>query len=338
MGQTTATTVQPTSLGPGGPSLTRLGVGCWAIGGPNAGDDGTIIGWGPVDDDESVRALQRALDLGVTLFDTADIYGCGHSERLVGQALAGHLDEVLIATKFGHTFDDDGSRRAHGSDVRPEYIRTAVQGSLRRLGRSYIDLYQLHIGNLPDDESDAVAETLESLQGEGLIRHFGWSADVPAQATRWAARGTCAAVQFRSNVFEDKREFFALCEQNSMAALVRSPLASGFLSGKYDRKSRLPQDDWRARALTLGWGGAFEPDGSAQPEALAQLNAMREVLTDGGRTLAQGALAWLWARSPVAVPIPGFKTAAQIEENVGALCFGPLPAGHLARIDEILGR
>jgi aryl-alcohol dehydrogenase-like predicted oxidoreductase len=123
-----------------------------------------------------------------------------------------------------------------------------------------------------------------------------------------------------------------------MTALIRSPLASGFLSGKYGPQSRLPADDWRPQSTALGWGDMFRPDGSAEPRWLARLDALREVLTDGGRSLVQGALGWLWARSPAAVPIPGFKTPAQVEENVGAIRYGPLPADHLRRIDEILGR
>ena len=323
-------------LGATGPEIGVMGLGCWAIGGPVIRDDGHTIGWGSVDDDESVAAIQRGLDLGVTLFDTANVYGRGHSETLVGQTLRGH-DEILVATKFGFTVGDEGDA-TDKLRVQPAEIRAACEASLRRLGRDHIDLYQLHVGILPDAAADAAAGTLEELQSQGLIRHFGWSSDVAPQAARWAARGTCAAVQIACNVLEDKLEFFELCERTSMTALIRSPLASGFLSGKYGPDSRLPADDWRAQETALGWGDMFRPDGSAEPRWLAKLDALREVLTDGGRSLVQGALGWLWARSPAAVPIPGFKTPAQVEENVGAIRFGPLPAGHLRRIDEILGR
>ena len=323
-------------LGATGPELGVMGLGCWAIGGPVTHDDGHTIGWGSVDDSESVAAIQKGLDLGVTLFDTANVYGRGHSETLLGQALRGH-DEVLIATKFGFTMGDEGDSQDK-LRVEPAEIRAACEASLRRLGRDHIDLYQLHVGSLPDAAADAAAGALEELQTEGLIRAFGWSSDAASQATRWAARGTCAAVQIACNVLEDKPEFFELCEKTPMTALIRSPLASGFLSGKYGPQSRLPADDWRAQSTALGWGDMFRPDGSAEPRWLAKLDALREVLTDGGRSLVQGALGWLWARSPAAVPIPGFKTPAQVEENVGAIRYGPLPAGHLRRIDEILGR
>ena len=325
-------------LGSSEVELTPMGLGCWAVGGPSVNDEGRTIGWGEVDDQESIRAIRRGFDLGVRFFDTADTYGAGHSERLVGRALAGHLDEVVIATKFGHTFDDDGSRRGHGVDVSPDYIRSACRASLRRLGVEAIDLYQLHVGSLPDAQSDAVVETLEELQREGSIRQFGWSCDVAAQAQRWAERGTCAALQFICNVFTETPGLVDLCERGSMTAIIRSPLASGFLSGKFGPESRLPREDWRSQALELGWGDLFNADGSANPEWLARLDALREVLSSGGRSLVQGALGWLWARSPATLPIPGFKTVAQVEENVGALGFGPLLADQMAQVEAIMGR
>ncbi len=134
-------------LGRGGIEVSEVGFGCWAIGGP-AISDGMADGWGDVDDEESVAALRRGLELGVTFFDTADVYGAGHSEQVLGRALAGHRDEVVIATKFGYTFDA-GRRVIAGEDTSPGYIRRACQASLRRLGTDRIDLYQLHVGDLP---------------------------------------------------------------------------------------------------------------------------------------------------------------------------------------------
>ena len=255
---------------------------------------------------------------------------------MLGEALAGHRD-VVVATKFGWTFSDDGSRRTHGMDVSPSYIRTACEGSLRRLRRDVIDLYQLHVGSLPDAQADAVAETLEDLKRAGKIREFGWSADVPAQAARWAGRGSCAALQFICNVLQDAPEMLGICERSSMAALIRSPLASGLLTGKYGPGARLPAEDWRTQAVERGWGDMFNPDGSGQPHWLARLAAVRDALTADGRTLVQGALGWLWARSPTVIPIPGFKTVQQAEENAAALAAGPLPAEQLARLDALRG-
>jgi aryl-alcohol dehydrogenase-like predicted oxidoreductase len=132
-------------LGRSGIEVSAIGFGCWAIGGPVT-MDGKPDGWGDADDDESAAALRRALELGVTFFDTADVYGAGHSERVLGRALAGHRNEVVIATKFGYTFDA-GQRAITGEDASPDYIRRACRASLRRLGTDRIDLYHLHLGD-----------------------------------------------------------------------------------------------------------------------------------------------------------------------------------------------
>jgi len=127
-------------LGRSGIRISPMGLGCWAIGGP-AWRGETPVGWGKVDDAQSIRAIHAALDLGITFFDTADVYGAGHSERVLGKALAGRRDQVVVATKFGNTFDED-TRQATGADASPEYIRAACEASLRRLNTDYIDLYQ----------------------------------------------------------------------------------------------------------------------------------------------------------------------------------------------------
>src|ERR1700728_3214889 len=134
-------------LGRSGIEVSEIGFGCWAIGGPFTGD-GRPNGWGESDDSESAAAIRRALELGITFFDTADFYGAGHSEEVLGKALAGHRDEVVIATKFGYTFDT-GRRENTGEDASPAYIRRACLASLRRLGTDRIDLHQLHLQDLP---------------------------------------------------------------------------------------------------------------------------------------------------------------------------------------------
>ena len=148
-------------LGRSGIKVSAIGFGCWAIGGPFT-MDGKPDGWGAVDDRESAAAIRRALDLGVMFFDTADAYGTGHSEQVLGRALAAHRDEVVIATKFGYTYD--AARQAlTGQDASPGYIRQACQASLRRLGTDRIDLYQLHVGDLPLSQADEVIGALEEL-------------------------------------------------------------------------------------------------------------------------------------------------------------------------------
>jgi aryl-alcohol dehydrogenase-like predicted oxidoreductase len=228
-------------LGRSGRTVSALGFGCWAIGGPWQAD-GRPAGWGQVDDQQSIAAIRRAVELGVSLFDTADAYGCGHSERVLGQALAGMRDQVVVATKFGLLFDEQ-RRTSGGVDTSPGYIRQACQASLRRLGTDRIDLYQLHPGEVEVADAGPVLATLEQLVAEGKIIHYGTSVEAPAMVRAFAA---------------------------------------------------------------------------------------------GGRSLAQGALAWLWARSPITIPIPGFKTVAQAEENAHAMALGPLSDQQMREVDRLL--
>ena len=321
-------------LGRSGIQVSAMGLGCWAIGGPFwAGDD--AVGWGEVDDNESIRAIHRALHLGVNFFDTADVYGTGHSERVLGRALAGHRDQVVIATKFGNTFDET-TRQITGSDASPEYIRQACEASLQRLNTDYIDLYQFHLNDYDPNQAGAVRDVLEELVTEGKIRQYGWSTDFPERARVFAEGPNCTTAQHQMNVLDDAEPMIALCEQLDLASINRGPLAMGLLTGKYRADSKLASDDVRGDK-SPAWMKYFK-DGRPNPEWLKKLDATREILTSGGRTLAQGALAWIWARSERTIPIPGFRTVAQVEENTAAMQFGPLSAEQMREIDILLGR
>ena len=321
-------------LGRSGIQVSAMGLGCWAIGGPFwAGDD--PVGWGEVDDDESISAIHRALDLGVNFFDTSDVYGTGHSERVLGQALAGHRGQVVIATKFGNTFDT-GTRQITGSDASPEYIRQACEASLQRLNTDYIDLYQFHLNDYDPDQAGAVRDVLEELVKEGKIRYYGWSTDYPNRARVFAEGPNCTTVQHQMNVLEDAGPMIALCEQLDLASINRGPLAMGLLTGKYRAHSKLTSDDIRGDK-SPAWMQYFK-DGQPNPEWLKKLEAIQKILTSNGRTLAQGALAWIWARSGQTVPIPGFRTVRQVEENCAAMQFGPLSAEQMREIDKLLSR
>jgi len=312
------------SLGRSGRMVSALGFGCWAIGGPWQ-SDGQPAGWGEVDDQESVAAIRRAVDLGVSLFDTADVYGCGHSERVLGRALAGVRDRVVVATKFGLVFDER-RRTSGGVDVSPAAIRRACEASLRRLGTDRIDLYQLHPGEVDVAAAEPVLATLEQLVAEGKVVHYGTSVEAPEMVRVFATGASCVAAQQQFNVFGGNQETLRLCERLGLASLCRSPLAMGLLTGKYRPGERLGRDD--VRAATPYWD-YFKP---GRMEAwLEQVAAIREVLTAGGRSLAQGALAWLWSRSAVTIPIPGFKTVAQAEENARAMAFGRSATSRCAR-------
>ncbi len=322
------------TLGRSGIEVSALGLGCWAIGGPFWSGE-TPLGWGEVDDDESIRAIHAALDMGINFFDTANVYGAGHSERVLGRALAGRRDRVVIATKFNAVFDED-TRQVTGADPSPQGIRTACEASLRRLNTDYIDLYQFHDNGYPVEKAGPVRETLEDLVREGKIRAYGWSTDFPDRAEFFAQGEHCTAIQLQLNVLDDNPAVIAICEKYNLAAINRGPLAMGLLTGKYDAQTRVSVDDVRGEKSPT-WMKYFK-DGKPNPEWLAKRDAVRAILTSGGRTLAQGALAWLWARSPQTIPIPGFRTVAQVQENAAAMQFGPLTPDQMREIDAILGR
>ena len=323
------------TLGKSDIEVSALGFGCWAIGGEWTDPAGRPLGWGPVDDAESIRAVHRALDLGITFFDTADVYGAGHSEEVLGRALAGRRDAVVIASKWGNVFDPATRVKADEPDLRPEYARRALTATLRRLGTDHLDLYQLHINDAPLAEAAELRDACEEFVKEGLIRAYGWSTDDPERAALFAQGPHCASVQVNCNVLQDAPRMLELCARLGLAAINRGPLAMGVLTGKYAQAGALRPGDLRADPpewLTLFAGGRVAPEWQARFEAV------REILTSEGRTPAQGALAWLWARSPHNVPIPGIRTVAQAEENAKALRFGPLTPDQLREIEQLLGR
>jgi aryl-alcohol dehydrogenase-like predicted oxidoreductase len=308
-------------------------MGCWAIGGPWK-FDAMEAGWGAVDDRESIQAIRAAIELGVNFFDTAANYGAGHSEHVLGQAIGPDRAKVVIATKFGYGVFEDRNL-VSGVDASASAIRQSCEASLRRLRTEYIDLFQFHVGDYPLEQAGDVRDTLEQLVTEGLIRAYGWSTDDPARAKVFAAGQRCATVQHQLNVFETNPDMLELCESENLASINRGPLAMGLLTGKYTTGASFEASDLRAG--NRDWMQYFK-NGQANPEWSARLESIRDALTSGGRTLAQGALAWIWAISPKTVPIPGFRTVAQVEQNAKALEFGPLSADQVAQIDRILGR
>jgi aryl-alcohol dehydrogenase-like predicted oxidoreductase len=311
-------------LGRSGIDVSALGMGCWAIGG----------GWGAVDDDESIRTVHRALDLGITLFDTASSYGAGHGERVLGRALAGRRDRVVIASKFGNTFDEE-SGQPTGQDASPAYAVSCLDGILRRLGTDYLDLYQLHVNDLPVPQALDLVETLEDLVTRGKIRGYGWSTDDPARAAAVATHGVhCAVIQYDQSVLNDNAAMVAVLEQHDLAGINRGPLAMGLLTGKYHGATELMSSE-DIRAQSPPWLKYFTK-GVATPEWADRVDRVRRVLTFDGRTLTQGALGWLLARSVRTLPIPGCRTVNQANENFGTLSHGPLPPEVFAEVESLL--
>jgi aryl-alcohol dehydrogenase-like predicted oxidoreductase len=326
------------TLGRSNIEVSAMGMGCWAIGGPWS-FLGSPAGWSTVDDSESIRAIHRALDLGVNFFDTAANYGAGHSERILGQALKGRRDQVVIATKFGYQVDETTKQISPYGEIEEDSdvagnLRADVEASLTRLGIESIDVYQLHVWGLLIERALEVREVLEELVAEGKIRTYGWSTDRVDAVQAFSTSPNCSVVQQQLSVLDGNLELLALCERLDLASINRGPLGMGLLTGKFTPDASFAQDDVRRHAQ---WHPGFK-DGRPTREWLDSLEAVREVLTSRGRTLAQGALAWIWGRSENTIPIPGFKTASQVEENCRALEYGPLTLGQIAEIDQILGR
>jgi aryl-alcohol dehydrogenase-like predicted oxidoreductase len=318
-------------LGRSGIKVSDIGIGTWAIGGRyHSGDQ--PLGWGDVDDDVSIAAIRRALDLGVTLIDTAGTYGAGHSEEVIRRAIEGRRDDVVIATKWGYTIAP-GTRDLVGEDASVEFLRTALHASLKRLGTDYVDVIQLHLGALDAEPATELFAACEGFIDDGLIRTYGWSTDDPERAELLAKSARGAVIQHTLNVLHDAPEMLAVCEAENLASLNRSPLAMGLLTAKVTADSTFGADDIRGRAPAwLRWFA----DGRPTPEFLRRREAVRDILASEGRSLTQGALAWVLARSPRTIPIPGVRTVAQVEENAGVITAAQLRPEQVDEINRLV--
>jgi len=286
------------------------------------------MGWGAVDDSESIRAIHAAIEHGVNLFDTADLYGCGHSEQLLGQAMQGRRQELVIASKFGYRIDE-ARKEVVGCIDLPAEIGAALRASLRRLRTDYVDLYQLHIQNCPEDRAVDVQAALEDLVTAGTIRAYGWSTDDPERVAMFKASEHFVAMQHAFNVLQGSEAMLAAVERNGLTSLCRGPLAMGLLTDKWRERGAVPPDDLRS-----SWNHAA----GAVPLMLQLVAEIREILMQDGRSLPQGALGWLWARSDAVIPIPGFRNEAQAIENATAIEMGPLRQDQMDAIEKTVSR
>jgi aryl-alcohol dehydrogenase-like predicted oxidoreductase len=305
------------TLGPDGPTVSALGLGCM----------GMSDFYGGRDDAESLRTIHRALDLGVTMLDTADMYGPYTNEELVGQAIAGRRDEAFVATKFGVVRNPDDPH-ARGVNGTPDYIRSAVEGSLRRLGLDHIDLYYQH----RVDRSTPIEETvgaLGELVQEGKVRYLGLSEASADTIRRAHAEHPITAVQSEYSLWsrEPEDEVLPLLRELGIGFVAYSPLGRGFLSGAIKSVDDLDADDYRRHSPRFqGDNFARNLDLVARVEELAQ---------EKGVTAGQLALAWVLAQDGRIVPIPGTKRVAYLEENVQAAEV-ELSAEDLQRIADAL--
>ena len=293
--------------------VSEIGFGAWAISGR---------GYGPTDDKDSIRALHRALDLGVNFIDTADIYGDGHSEELIGRVLRERNDkEAIIATKFGWDFYRDGGIR---SNLKRNYISFALEKSLKRLGREWIDIYQIHNSKPDDIERDNVYETLDEFKKQGKIRFYGVSAYYVEDGIEAIKTGKPDTIQIIYNILEQEVEekLFPLAIKNDIGIIAREPLASGLLTGKYNENSKFPKTDHRH-----GWSKKFLEESARKVSRL-------KFLEKEGQTLIQAALRFSLSYKAVSVVIPGAKTINQVEENISA-AEAELNPNELKRIREL---
>jgi aryl-alcohol dehydrogenase-like predicted oxidoreductase len=288
-------------LGKTGITVSEIGFGAWAIGGP-VDLFGIPVGWGVVDDRESITAIHRALDLGVNLFDTSDVYGHGHSEELLGQTLA--RKECVIATKVGNARKEN----AVVKDFSEIHIRKQLEKSLRNLFRETIDIYQLH--NPPPEvwNSDEVFSLLQKFKQEGKILATGVSITTLEEGIHLIETKKVDVLQVLFNVLnqEPAKELLPLAEKQQVGIIARVPLASGMLTGKFKPNHEFAKDDNRRNYLTT----------RRLNEALEKVEEFREIVNDTGHTLEQVALSFLIHHQ--VVPIPGAKTPQQVDKNVSA--------------------
>jgi len=311
--------------------VSPLGLGCWAIGG-NFKLNGKPDGYGNANDEESIKAVNKAVDMGVTLFDTSDVYGTGHSERILGKALNGRRKDVVIATKFGFTYDEN-KKEITGENTSPDYIRKACEASLRRLNTDYIDIYQIHTWSVAKEKIHTVIDTLETLVKEGKIRSYGWSSGDIEGIKNIVDDANLSVIQHPMNLLSYNAKILDLCDKHEMTSIANMPLGMGLLTGKYNINSQLPSGE--VRGTDHDWVIYFK-NGKPNEVFLKKMDTVRDILTSNGRSLVQGALAWHWGRHGNNIPIPGFKNIKQVEENARAMEFGPLSKKEIEEIDKLL--
>lgn len=314
-------------LGRTGLQTSELGFGAWTIGSD---------WWGHISDDEALRMLNRAFDLGINFYDTADQYGEGRSERLIGQAFTGRRDRVIIAGKFGYDFYTVHKREGHNEipqNFDPTFVRFALEQTLERLGTDYLDLWQIHNARMETIEDHALWQTLADLQREGKVRHIGVAL---GPAIGWLEEGLralrerpIASLQIIYNMLEQEpgRSFVSDSVANDVGLLVRVPHSSGLLEGHYTLETTFPATDHRSHRKRE-W----------LVEGLKKLEQLDFLTAASGRTIGQAALLWLYEQPQVYSVLPNLYGMEQLEEFAAASEKPRLSADEVRRVNELFDR
>jgi aryl-alcohol dehydrogenase-like predicted oxidoreductase len=304
-------------LGKTGIEVTCVGIGLWAIGGGF---------WGESDDSESLRAIDAAVDAGISFFDTADVYGDGHSEELLGRAMKGRRDRFIVATKIGWQGFDDKEKRSAYDTV--DKVVSGVETNLQRLQTDYVDVIQYHI-DFPERNMENFIAGFRKLQRDGKVRHYGLSTGNLDHLKAFNAHGGCETLQIDYSILNrtPEAEIFPYCQEHGIGTIVRGPLAMGILTGKFDADHSFADGDFRQR-----WQDNLD-ERKIFLDDLAKVEKLRP-LADG-RSLAQLALQFVLANPAVSVVIPGARTDKQLRANVAAAQLDPLSSEDLAYVDAV---
>jgi aryl-alcohol dehydrogenase-like predicted oxidoreductase len=288
-------------LGKTGIEVSEVGFGCWPIGGNKYGNS-----YGFVDDNESIKAVKKAVDLGCNYFDTADVYGLGHSEEILGRGILGSRDKCILATKVGNDFYD----QKYALDFSPKYVRFALEKSLERLNTDYIDVYLLHNPSYTEIQNQEVFRVLADLKKEGKIRAAGVSVNNSREGIVAIVSELIDVVQIRVNFYHvgPVYDLFPVAVKNNIGIVAREPLGNGFLTGKYSAEDSFVQGDFRSEFL-------FD-ERDFRTRIADKLAA--KLAIPGKRSMAQAAIRFALSHDAVSTAIPGAKTVKQTEENMAA--------------------
>ncbi|MBY0096874.1 aldo/keto reductase [Mesobacillus maritimus] len=308
-------------LGKTGIKVSEVSFGTWAIGGA----------WGKTNDEEALKSLDRAIGEGVNFFDTADVYGDGHSEELLAKATKGKEDEIAVATKFCRAGDIFSKE-----NYSEETVRNYCESSLKRLNREAIDLYQIHCPPLEILQDGAVFEVLDKLKQEGKIRHYGVSVETVEEGLLCLQNPNVSALQVIFNMFRQKplEELLPKAKQQNVGILVRLPLASGLLTGKFTKDHVFEQDDHRSfneNGEAFNVGETFAGLGFAKG---VELSEQLKWIAEGRTSMATAALRWILDQEEISCIIPGFKNEKQVMQNLQALNEKPFTKEELEAIEK----